>query len=148
MQKYIGHFDERAIPRIKTTRLYTRLSKRDHMHLGASGATIYALSQMIYDVVKWTCTVSVIRAEVERLATKLRLSDVRPALRVPEVTPATSDEEERRTTRTVRFPILPNEDIRLVLISSTADESKTNHEVEVKVKVNEKADSLGGRVGR
>lgn len=113
------------------------------MHFDASVATIAALSQMICDAIKWTCTASVVRSDAENIITKLRLSDVPPAPRVPHATPASSDEDECRNTRAARFFIPPNEDVQLALISSAADESKINHEVEAIVKECEQAGSPG-----
>lgn len=42
MQKYIGYFDDTAIPRINPTKLYSRLNKRDHMDFDACDATVVA----------------------------------------------------------------------------------------------------------
>lgn len=48
-----------------TRRSSTRgFNKRDHMHFDAPGATVYALSQKMYEVVKWTCTALIVRVEV------------------------------------------------------------------------------------
>lgn len=59
--------------------------------------------------IRWVCTASVVRSEVERFISKLRLNDVPPALRVPQATLASSDEEERRESRESRFRIPQNE---------------------------------------
>lgn len=130
IQMYSGYFDE--------------LHKRDHKDFDASDATISALSQVTCDVIKWTCTASVIRAEVVERDTPLRLSDVPSALGVSEATPATRDGEEHKNTRTVRFLTPRSDDVEQALRSSVSDESKTNHKVEVQVKGNAKADSPGG----
>lgn len=78
---------------------------------------MYALYQLMHIVVKWTRTASVIRAELDKLITTLRLSDIPPARSVPEATPATSDEEDRRNSRTVRFLIPPSEAVEQALVS-------------------------------
>lgn len=116
------------MPRINPTKLYSRLSKRDQMYFGASDATVARLSQMICGAARRTCTATVIRSEVDRIASKLRLIDLPPALRVPQATPASSD-EERRDTRNVRVGIPPNEDIEQALVPPAADESKINAKV-------------------
>lgn len=51
-QKYIDSFDERAVPRIKLMMLYSKLQKRGYMHFVSSGATVYAMSELIFDVVR------------------------------------------------------------------------------------------------
>lgn len=66
------------------------------------------------------CTASVIRCEVEKLVTTLRLSGIPPARYVPEATPATNDEEDRRNTRAERFLIPPSEAVEKAPVSSAS----------------------------
>lgn len=121
--RYIDYLVERAVPRIKPTNLYAKLSKRDTMHFDCSEATIFATPQMIYDVAMWACMGPVIRSEVGKFIT-LHLSCIPPARIVPEATPASSDEEERKDTRTVRFMIPPCEEVEKALVSSVSNEEK------------------------
>lgn len=135
--------DERAVPRINPTKLYPTLAKRDTMHFDSSEATIFATPQVIYDVAKYTRMASVTRSEVENLVTTLRLSGFPPARNVPQATPTSSDEDERKDARTVRFLIPPSENVEEAPISSVSTEGKNNHKVEQEVKENERANSPG-----
>lgn len=145
MQKYIDYFDESANPRMNPAKLGSRLNKRDHMHFDASNATVAELSQMTCGAVMWTCTASVVRADVDMFVAKLRLSDLPWALRVPEATPASNNEEKRRELRQCVSSSLPTRtSSRRLSLSSTAYESKTNHEFEAKVEESEQVDSPGG----
>lgn len=143
VQRYIDYLDERAVPRSNPTKLYSKLPKRDIMRFDSSETTVFATSQIFYDVVKWTCIASVTRSEVEALITTLRLSGIPPARNVPDSTPASSDEEDRKNARTVRlrFLIPPSEDVEKAFISSASIEAKNDHNVYPTVKENERADS-------
>lgn len=88
LQKYTDYFGERAMSRINPTKIDPKLEKRDHMHFNGSDATIATLSQMLCDVVRWVCAASVARSEVERVTSNLCSSEVPPARRVPEASPA------------------------------------------------------------
>lgn len=141
IQRYIDCLDEMAPPRINRTRLYSKLAKRDTMRADSSEATMFATYQMTYNVVKWLCMASVIRLELDELITTLRLSGIPPARNMPDGTPASSDEEEGKDTRTVRFLVRPSEDVEGALISSASTEAKNNHKVVEYEKENERANS-------
>lgn len=98
---------------------------------------------MHFGAVKWTCTASVIRPGVGRIISKLRMGDVPPALRAPEATPVSTDEEEPRDTRDLLCASASPQDVEQALVSSAADEGDINHEAEATVKENERADLPG-----
>lgn len=99
------------------------------MPFDASEATIFATSQMIYDVVKWTCMSSVIRSELQKMITTLRSSGIPLAHNASEATSASSDEEGRTHTLAVRFLIPWREEVQKTLVSSASTEGKNNHKV-------------------
>lgn len=101
VQRYIDYLDERVVPRVNPTKLYSKLAKRDNLHFDSPDATIFAMAHMMYDVVEWTCMASVVCSEVEKLIATFRLSVILQARNVPEATPASSEEEDRRDTRIV-----------------------------------------------
>lgn len=64
------------------------------------------------------------------MITTFRLRGIPLARNALESTPASSDEEGRKDTRTVRFLIPPSEEVEKALAASTSIEGKNNHKVE------------------
>lgn len=91
-----------------------------------------------------------LRSEVEQLIIPLRLSGIPPARSVPEVTSAaSSDEEDRKDTRTVGFLTPLGKDGERALISSaSSEEQNQNHDkVDDRAEDNKRANSPGDDSG-
>lgn len=61
------------MPQLNSTKLHSRLSKHDQIRFDLSDMTVAALSQIIFDAVRSTCTASVVLSELERIVPKLQV---------------------------------------------------------------------------
>lgn len=117
-QHYVDYPDQRAVPQISPTKLYANLGKRDSMHFDSAGETTTA--------VKWPYMASVIQPEAETLIQTLRSSGIPPARRVPEATPVSSDEDDRKEARQVHFHLPPVEAAENPIVASASNKIKHN----------------------
>lgn len=112
------------MPRISPAKLYAQLGKRDSLHFNNVVETVANTSQMIFGAVTWTCMAPAVRSEVETRSHTLRSSGTPPVCNVPEATPASSDEDDTKEARKVRFNLPPVGAAEKAIVASAFNKEK------------------------